>query len=356
MKAVMTADLRVGYVPYSADLQHPGDRRRLNIISGINEIKIETNKLANIDVLVLSNACNFQKYIRKFDCPIIIDLVDAYLAERPNLIKDFSRNFVRFLNGTSSLRFLRYTSHIKYACSHADAVIVATEEQSEFVTKLNSNIHIIIDDQSEMLNSKQSANQEPGGVGKKYLFWEGLGYTLKHFESIADELDNFLIENNFYLKVLTNRKFPRWGGFIGSIDSEKMFKKMLPRAWRNVEIITWTTEETRKAARESLIGIIPINDSDNFAMFKPENKLISMWAMGIPVICSPTRAYSRVAKYIAAENMLCSENWNNQLKLLSQDSTAREELIYKGRNYYESYCTKEKLQKSWINALNSVLE
>ena len=81
-----------------------------------------------------------------------------------------------------------------------------------------------------------------------------------------------------------------------------------------------------------------------------------MWAMGIPVICSPTPAYSRVAKNIDAENMLCRKNWNNQLKLLAQDSTAREELIYKGRNYYDNYCTKEMLQKSWINALNSVLE
>jgi hypothetical protein len=348
--------LRVGYVPYSEDLQHPADRRRLNIVSGTNEIVIETKQLTNIDVLVLSNACNFQKYIKEFDCPIIIDLVDAYLAEQPRLIKDFFRNFVRFLNGTSSLRFLRYTSHIKYACSKADAVIVATLEQSVFVKNLNNNVHIIIDDQSEMLNSGQSATLESSEVARRYLFWEGLGYTLKHFESIATELENFLLENNFYLKVLTNPKFPRWGGFIGSVDSEKVIQKIFPRAWRNVEIIAWTTEETKKAARESLIGIIPIQKLDKFAMFKPENKLISMWAMGIPVICTPTPAYSRVAKCIDAKNMLCSENWNSQLKLLARDLNAREELIYKGKNYYNTFCTKQILQKSWINAISSVLE
>jgi len=353
---MIVREMKVGYVPYSEDLKHPADRRRLHIISGINKIRIETNQLANIDVLVLSNACNFQKYIKKFDCPIIIDLVDAYLAEQPSLIKDFFRNFIRFLNGTSSLRFLRYTSHIKYACTRADAVIVATVEQSIFVKNFNNNVHIIIDDQSEMLNSGQSSPLESGEVVRKYLFWEGLGYTLKHFKSIAAELENFLLENNFYLKVLTNRRFPRWGGFIGNVDSEKVLKEMLPRAWQNVEIIEWTTYETKKAARESLIGIIPINKSDKFAMFKPENKLISMWAMGIPVICTPTPAYSRVAKYIDAENMLCSENWSKQLKQIAQDLAAREELVYKGRNYYNTFCTKQMLQKSWINAINSVLE
>jgi hypothetical protein len=156
--------------------------------------------------------------------------------------------------------------------------------------------------------------------------------------------------------VLTNPKFPRWGGFIGSVDSEKVIQKIFPRAWRNVEIIAWTTEETKKAARESLIGIIPIQKLDKFAMFKPENKLISMWAMGIPVICTPTPAYSRVAKCIDAKNMLCSENWNSQLKLLARDLNAREELIYKGKNYYNTFCTKQILQKSWINAISSVLE
>jgi hypothetical protein len=347
--------MKIGYVPYSQDLNHPGDRRRLKITSDIEGIEIEIQNLVNLDVLVLSNSSNFSKYLEKGDCPIIIDLVDAYLAERPAFYRDFGRNLLRTINGTSSLKFLRYTSHLKYACKNADAVIVATIEQANFVKEFNQNIHVIVDDQSEMLSNQDFVREKPLPDQKSYLFWEGLGYTLKHFKSISKELEDFLISNNYYLKLLTNQKFHRWGGFLGTSNSEKIIRKIFPRAWDKIEILPWSIEGTKRAAESSILGIIPLTKNDKFAMFKPENKLISMWAMGIPVLCSPSAAYSRVAQDIKMPIMLCDETWLESLRLITSNSIIRKDMIEKGLDYYNRNCTREILQIKWLAAFESVL-
>ena len=346
--------MKIGYVPYSKNLQHPGDRRRIKIVADFEDIEINVNNLVNSDVLVLSNASNFVKYIKKYECPIIIDLVDAYLAEKPSFLRDCGRNILRSLNGTSSFRFIRYTSHIKYACENADAVIVATIEQSKFIEGLNRNIHVIIDDQSEMLLEEDNY-KEMNSDERNFLFWEGLGYTLKHFKSISKELENFLLTNNYQLKLLTNKKFYRWGGVLGTKYSESIVKEIFPTAWKNIEVIPWSIEATREAAKSSVLGIIPITKDDKFAMFKPENKLISMWAMGLPVLCSPTPAYTRVATDINATQTLCDGNWEECLNFLTRNQNSRRDLISAGMKYYKNYCTREKLKIKWLAAINSVL-
>jgi hypothetical protein len=344
----------IGYVPYSQDLQHPGDRRRIKILADLAGIEIRVENLVDSDVLILSNSCNFSKYIRKYNCPIIIDLVDSYLAERPRFLEDLGRNFLRSLNGTSSLRFLRYTSHLKYACQNADAVVVATVEQSKFIEDLNTNVHIIIDDQSEMFLERDNCDEVIANE-RKFLFWEGLGYTLKHFKSISIELERFLLTNNFHLKLLTNVKFHRWGGFLGTVNTHDLVREIFPRAWKNIEVIPWSVEATKEAAKLSTLGIIPISLDDKFAMFKPENKLVSMWAMGLPVLCTPTNAYLRVAQDINATASLCHGSWEDSLNLMTTNLQLRNDLISKGETYFKNNCTREKLQIKWLSAINSVL-
>jgi hypothetical protein len=347
--------MRIGYVPYSQDLQHPGDRRRVKILSDFKGFEIKVNQLTDLDVLVLSNSSNFSKYLGHVDCPVIIDLVDAYLAERPTFFRDFGRNILRTLNGTSNFKFLRYTSHLKYACRKADAVIVATVEQSKFIQGLNLNVHIIIDDQSEMLNEQVSNEEKALSAEKPYLFWEGLGYTIKHFEYISEDLEEFLLSNNYHLRLLTNQKFHRWGGFLGTAYTEKLVRQLFPSAWGRIEVVPWSIEATKKAASSSILGIIPLTNSDKFAMFKPENKLISMWAMGIPVLCSPSAAYSRVAQEINSPAILCDGNWLESLRLLTSNPLLREDMIKRGMDYYNQNCTREILQNKWLEAIKSVL-
>jgi len=75
--------LRVGYVPYSQDLQHPADRRRLAVWAAGRKTELNIADPSNSDILVLSSAANFGYWLKRVKQPVILDLVDGYLGENP---------------------------------------------------------------------------------------------------------------------------------------------------------------------------------------------------------------------------------------------------------------------------------
>jgi hypothetical protein len=290
----MKVNPTVGYVPYSNDLSHPGDRRRLNSWATNIGIELNTTSPLDSDILVLSNNANFNYWLARSKVPTIIDLVDGYLGETPNLTRDILRNVVRSFKGKSQFHSITYTRALKEACRRASAVIVASEEQRIDVLKFNSNVYVIPDNLSE-LNSyldKASFNTKKR---RNIIFWEGYGFTLKHFAQLSLELDTFLVDNDFELALVTNLKFARWGGYIGKIDTAKLVKKMFPSSSSRIIIVPWTLDNLFEFASKSKFAIIPINARDKFAYLKPENKLISMWRLGLPTIFSPIPSYVRVS-------------------------------------------------------------
>ena len=151
-----TCELNIGYVPYSSNLSHPADRRRIGAWSQYTGTSLNTIHPEKADVTVLSNAANFGKWIDKCEGKIVVDLVDGYLGENPSFIKDFLRNCLRALNGTSSFRWITYTRHLKYACKRADAVVVASLEQLQSISHLNDRISVIPDIHFEIQSSTKN--------------------------------------------------------------------------------------------------------------------------------------------------------------------------------------------------------
>ena len=295
-----TTLIRVGYVPYSRDLKHPADRRRLASWALERKVPLHITDPLNSDALVLSNAANFGYWIKQSKQPVILDLVDGYLGEKPSLFRDFSRNILRTIRGTSSLNWLTYTEHLKEACRQSAAVVVASPEQRDLVLPYNPNVFVILDDHSELdvlRNTKTSLGIEHQLCQHDYhLFWEGFGFTIKHFQEISVQLDKFLAQNNVGMYVVTNTEFPKWGGYLGAVKTESLIKKLFPISFSSIHILPWSLGNLGLAASQSFLGIIPINFDDKFAQLKSENKLLSMWHLGLPVICSPTPAYLRVFK------------------------------------------------------------
>ena len=199
--------IRVGYVPYSINLLHPADRRRLASWATEKKIELNTANPLDSDVLVLSNAANFGYWLKRAKQPVILDLVDGYLGENPSFLKDVARNAIRSLQGSSSLHWITYTKHLRYACKVSQTVVVASPEQRELVLKLNSNVHVILDDHSEIDSVFASATQKVSTEPEPYIFWEGFGFTLKHFKFMAPDLDRFLKEFNWGMNLVTVEEF-----------------------------------------------------------------------------------------------------------------------------------------------------
>jgi hypothetical protein len=343
--------IRVGYVPHSAALVHPADRRRLLIWAKEFNVELDVDSPLSSDVLVLSGAANFGYWLKQATQPVILDLVDGYLGENPRLYKDFIRNILRSFRGTSSLKWFTYTRHLKRACEISYAVVVASPEQRELILPYNSNVYVILDDHSELsektLNVTATTDSNRVAPSKPYLFWEGYGYTLKHFRFIAQELDKFLSTKGWGMYVVTTPTFSRWGGYLGKVSTENRIKKWFPLSWQLIQIIPWTLENLVSTAAKSRIAIIPIDPWDKFAQKKSENKLLSMWKLGLPTIFSNTPAYRRVAEF-ANNTSSCvnPDEWREKLEELN-DKESMSDVLAKAAEYVTDTHTHESLVQKW---------
>lgn len=351
----MKDSLVVGYVPYSKDLSHPGDRRRLVVWANSKKLQLNLSDPLKSDVLVLSCGSNFNYWIKKAECPVIIDLIDGYLGEKSFWLKDFGRNVIRSFNGTSNLRYLTFTRALKIACRSSDAVIVSTPEQGETIKLLNERIYSILDDHSELGNGPIKINPYiANSKVRDLIFWEGFGYTLKHFKLISSELDEFLYSNNYRLCLVTNLTFARWGGYIGKISTDDLVRKWFPKSFDKIIVVNWSIENLIRYANKSRFAVIPIDTSDTFANLKPENKLLGLWYLNLPVIFSDTPAYRRVASH-ANLNFAISKKDGWAKAFASSENICNENYLILAKNYLENHHNQSILIKKWENVIRSTI-
>jgi len=350
--------MEIGYVGYSKDLKHPADRRRIAIWNSIPGNCINTESPLEGEILLLSNAANLGYWLKKSNKPVVLDLVDAYLAGTPNLIYDFLRNLVRTFGGTSNFKWLTYTRHLKYACINSDAIIVASDEQRDLLAKYNSKIFVIQDDHSEIdVSLKANRSLRHKRAENNWIYWDGFGFTLKHFEHISKQLDSFLSKTNWQLKLVTNIEFPRWGNRFGKVKSEDLAFKWFPTSRTKVQIIPWSIENVRQYSSQASFSIIPIDTDDSFANYKSENKLLSMLHLDLPVLFSNTPAYSRVAKIASLSGLVSKPtDWLDLLEEFSTDIHRRTQDKVNGRIYIDNNHTLEMLIQKWTTMLDEIVE
>ena len=351
----MSDKIKIGYVPYSADLSHPGDRRRIGTWSKNRRNDLQLEDPTESDLLVLSAAANFDFWLKKSKQPVVLDLVDGYLGEDPLLLQDLGRNLIRSFKGKSNYSALKFTRALENACRKADAVIVASPEQAKDVLPFNSSVYVILDDHSELDAARQQRKVgEPEDPSPKYIFWEGFGYTIKHFKFVAPSLDEFMSRSGYKLLILTNPNFARWGGYLGKINAEKMIKNWFPKSKTQIEVIPWSIEDVIRCAALSDFAIIPVDTNDKFANLKPENKLLSMWHLGLPTLFSNTFAYKRVADEVEiSEFCVASSNWQyifDNLKIESLHNS-----LGKSESYINKTHTRAILVEKWQKVFEAVL-
>ena len=119
-----------------------------------------------------------------------------------------------------------------------------------------------------------------------------------------------------------------------------MYKRQVP----------WTLNNVKKYASNSSFAIIPIDTKDKFANLKPENKLLGLWTLGLPVIFSDTPAYKRVATQAGLEsNCIESNNWSFALN--NHNSILNEKNSQLASKYLSTFHTKQVLIAKWDAAI-----
>jgi hypothetical protein len=255
------------------------------------------------------------------------------------------------MNGTSSLKWITYSRHLRFASRASNIVVVASPEQASWVKNLNSEVVVILDDHSELLaegSSKTSESEVFENTNtRSHIFWEGFGYNLKHFEFIAKDLDTFLYNSNWGMFVITDEIFARWGGFVGRIETKKVIKELFPMSWSSISVIPWSINNLKIYSQKSQIGIIPISPFDEFAQLKSENKLLSMWLLGLPVMFSDTPAYSRIAS-LANQEEACirPDQWSDAMSKFT-NTDGLDDLREGAKKYVEEFHTHDILISRW---------
>lgn len=341
--------LRIGYVPVSSNLQGPGDRRRFVHYARQRNLSFEiANPDKSYDVVVVTQMADLSVWSRYYRGKIIYDAIDSYLVIPKTSVKGLLRGLVKYLAGRSRYLQLNYWKTIEHMCRRADVVICSTQEQHNDISKFCSNIHIVLDIHSGVTHTVKSNFDLNQPIR---LVWEGLPQTLPSLASIQNVVRRLNRDCTLELHLVTDKSYYRYLQAYGKTDTLRSIRNVFP----NAVLHEWKEDTCADIIASCDIAVIPLNMNDPFACGKPENKLLLLWRLGMPVVTSATPAYRRAMNRAGMDLTCSTENeWYATLKRMIQSKELRKESAIKGREYSEDKFDECKILSQWDAVFASI--
>lgn len=345
-------DARIGYAGYSADFRHPGDRRRFGAYAEQKGIAFERADLARpYDLVLATHNADLPAWTRRKrrrgDFKFVFELVDSYFVQHVTRLPRLIKGTARRLMGTDSRLSADFLNTLIGACEAADAVICATPEQRAMIERYNRNIFLSFDYFGDDLEPPKT---DYSRSGKLRLAWEGQSTTLFNVNVIQHVLNE--LKEEIELHVVTDpedfRHFGRFGrhpsmDILAGIECEKHF-------------YPWEKGSFSSHLKAADVAIIPIWPNHRMSNAKPENKLVLLWQLGMPVLTSATPAYVRTMGN-AGLDMACAglDDWRRALRRMIDASPAELEAIAKvGQRHAATAYSKAEFQRPFDGAFMSV--
>jgi glycosyltransferase involved in cell wall biosynthesis len=339
----MDMNLKIGYIPYSADLSQPADRRRFPHFAKRKNVHYEiADPKKKYDVIILPAPSNLSKWLlykKKNPTTIFIfEMVDSLIFNVDLFLKLF-KGVGRFLMRKDSLIYFNYRKLIIKWIKIADVVICSSTEIKTSILKWNQNVFVSLD---YLENEYQSVKNNFEINGKMKLVWEGQGSVLPHFlhfKKLFQQINSFC-----ELHVITSEKYSLSGQF-----RKRDSKKILSKLPINTIFHEWQMGSKDEILSECDCGIIPLNPKHLFGWHKPANKLISFWFTGLPTIVSDTPAYKELMNE-AGNDLYCStiEDWVKKINLIkNMTPSQRENISKRDRMFVQKNYSDEALDNVW---------
>lgn len=333
-------DSRIGYAGYSADFRHPGDRRRFSAYAEMRGLAYERARLdRDYDLVLVTHNGDIPGWTARKRCEgerlsFVFELVDSYFV-RTALPHRYLKGLARYALGTDSRLSPNFLQTLIRACETADAVICSTEEQRETIRRYNPNVFLSFDWFGGDLGAPKS---EYGRGDRLKIVWEGQAVTLENLLALRGPLNE--LKDRIELHVVTDPVLRRYFGRFGTSDSRRMLA--------GIEAPTifhpWHRATFSDLITAADLAIIPIDTSQPMMRGKPENKLVLLWQLGMPVLTGSTPAYER-AMAAAGLDMVCRSpaEWRAQLERMIAASAAElEGIASRGRRHaLAAYSTGE---------------
>lgn len=345
------ADARIGYAPYSATRDVPGDRRRFRFYANARGLPFDIveNATADRDLVVVASTADITTWVgADASVTIVYDLVDSYLALARWAPKSIGRGLAKRLSGETRHLAWDYRKAIEAMCRRADAVVCSTEEQRRSILEYCDNVHVILDHHgAEACLRKESF--EPHRPFR--LVWEGLPHTLPAFGELSTALKWIGRRHDVELHLVTDLEFCRYAGRFDRRSTEAFAERYVQRT----HVHEWRMDTLAETVASCDLAVVPALLDDPLFVGKPENKLLLLWRMGMPVLTSATPAYVR-AMNAAGVDMTCSNplDWERLLQRYIVDRDAREAAARRGYAYAVEAHSEERLLERWDALFESV--
>jgi len=304
-------EARIGYAGYSADCRHPGDRRRFSAYAEQKGLNYERADLGRDYDLVLAThngdipGWTARKRREGERLKFVFELVDSYFVGT-GLARRYLKGFGRRALGTDSRLSPDFMKTLIAACEAADAVICSTEEQRETIRRYNPNVFLSFDWFGGDLGAPKD---DYSRADKLRIVWEGQAVTLENLLALKEPLN--ALQDRIEIHVVTDPVLLRYFGRFGATDSRSLLTGI------EVPIVfqPWERETFSKLITSCDLAVIPIDTTQAMMRGKPENKLVLLWQLGMPVLTSSTPAYER-AMAAAGIDMVCRSpaEWRVQIE------------------------------------------
>jgi hypothetical protein len=348
--------LKIGYWPLSPNLQSAGDRRRLVFWAQARGHEIVTDLSQSVDVIIASEKTDFKSLIfSKRRSPLIFDLVDAYLSPL-NFFDDLARGVAKKISGQISGEIKPFSKHVEDFCLDADAVICSSIEQEKVIIPYNQNTHVILDSHDEIPFLKPlHPNQMKAREFR--ILWEGQPATIRGVRQVSSALAQLATTNDLHINFVTDQKYFQFLGTHFERNTLALLSRDLTEVHDKISIIPWSPNNLVETAKNSTAAMIPIDLSVPMQRLKPENRLLIMWRLGLPSLCSASPAYIRVSD-VAGVSSICENEkvWYAKFSNLVNDPGFAYEQIVRGQDYLHMYHNRDILLKKWDRAVESVMD
>lgn len=338
--------LKIGLFPFSSNLQHPGDRRRVVSWAQSRGHELRLYEHKNVDLICISERANFSALSKIKSVPKIFDLIDGYLATKPTK-GDFLRGVSKSIFIQNKSLPKKFSHMVADSVSNVDLVICSSIEQKDTIEPFNRNVSIILDNHEEfpLLPFKGSKNIE-----FKKLFWEGTTHTLGALKILLNSINN----EDLIIKIVTDKKHKVIFDRYFEKDVIKFLKKSLTN--QKFEFDPWSITNVTSAAKQSDLAVLPVEMWDGLQYMKPENRLLIMFRLGMPSVTSGIPAYQRIERELGI-GFTCANfaEWEILIKKYLADQDLAEWQVKQGQKYISEMHTQEILFEKWDKAIWSLL-
>ena len=343
--------MKIGIIPNSEDFSRPSDRRKFVRYCEIRKLKFEKAQFTKeYDILYLSGKTditrwqNYKNFNNFYNTKIIFDASDPYLSD--SKISNVIRSIYYFLSRKTKYYSLSYSHQFKKMLRVSDVIVCSSVEQKEQISSYNKNIEIIRDYFDDDIKY-QIPFKDIGNKKTLNIFWEGQSHANKSIFIYLRKITEQVKDYDINLHIVTDKKYCYLGGQYFCVKTIDYLKKIFKESDVIIKFYDWNIDNLILAANKCDIGLIPI-PNDKRMQLKPENKLILMWMLGLPVLTSDTESYTRTMREIS-EEWECKNlsDWNIKISKFLKSDILQKTYKKNVNKFSDENYTSDILTKKW---------